>query len=127
MEIKEVYLNGNCPVQAEGTIDGHKYYFRGRGDSLEMMISTTDTDPIDSYFDHPEDDDVFIYQERYGKRPDAGYISEEHARAFMNRAFQVFINRGTSEVLIRSAPSEREYPHIYVPEKERYDINANPH
>ena len=31
-------LGGNCPVQAEGTIDGRPFYFRARGQSWSMGI-----------------------------------------------------------------------------------------
>lgn len=34
-------FGGNCPVQAEGTIDGKPFYFRARGSSWSMSIGGT--------------------------------------------------------------------------------------
>lgn len=40
--------SGNCPVQAEGTIDGFPFYFRARGGSWKLSITCTpDGNPID--------------------------------------------------------------------------------
>ena len=35
-------FGGNCPVQAEGTIDGKPFYFRARGSSWSMSIGGDD-------------------------------------------------------------------------------------
>jgi len=102
-ELSVKYFGGNCPVQAEGKINDHKFYFRARGDCIEIFISYTDKDPIESYFEelakHVDGEiideeevnkDVFVYQEDYGKCPEAGYIDEVTAKEFMERAFNLF-------------------------------------
>ena len=74
-------LGGNCPVQAEGTIDGIPFYFRARGDSWRMNIGGADI------VGEPE----WSYEEDYGTSPfDAGWMSQEEARAFIQRAAERF-------------------------------------
>lgn len=38
------WLGGNCPVQAEGTVDGKEFYFRARYTSWRMEIGS-DAEP----------------------------------------------------------------------------------
>ena len=71
-------LGGNCPVQAEGSFDGMAFYFRARGCSV-----TCDVD--DWTWDGPE------YE-----WPDAGYISEDTARAFIGEAYAEWKVRTTA-------------------------------
>ncbi len=76
-------LGGNCPVQAEGTIDGLPFYFRARGDRWTMGIG----------------DDVVLapawfYEEPYGDGPfAAGWMDEDEARAFIHKAADLYRNR----------------------------------
>ena len=63
------WIGGNCPVQAEGKIDGHLFYFRARGDVLQMSVSETD----------PLGDDAWFFEQTYRMYPDAGYISQRVA------------------------------------------------
>ena len=37
-EVVVASIGGNCPVQAEGTVDGAPFYFRARGNSWSMSI-----------------------------------------------------------------------------------------
>ncbi len=46
-EIVYTELGGACPVQAEGTIDGHPFYFRFRGDEWSLTIAPPNGDPMD--------------------------------------------------------------------------------
>lgn len=41
-------FGGNCPVQAEGTIDGHRWYFRARG---AVTLSITASPPTGQWPD----------------------------------------------------------------------------
>ena len=68
-------IGGNCPVQAEGTIDGVPFYFRARGDSWSLGIGA---DPVGkAHWEH---------REWFGEWPDAGWMSLEEAAAFLHRA-----------------------------------------
>ena len=69
-------IGGSCPVQAEGTIDGVPFYFRSRGARWSISVCATDL------MGNPE----FYHEEPYGEWPDAGWISEEEARAFIEES-----------------------------------------
>ena len=69
-------IGGNCPVQADGTIDGHKFYFRARGDRLQMHVHRFDVFA----------DDAWFFEQRYRESPDAGYISNDLALAWIKFA-----------------------------------------
>lgn len=57
-------LGGNCPVQAEGTVDGHEFYFRARGSYWSMSIGGDDVVGKPAWY----------YEEPYGSGPyDAGH------------------------------------------------------
>jgi hypothetical protein len=79
MEIR--WIGGNCPVQAEGTIDGKEFYFRARGDSWSMDIGGDD----------PVAGGEWSYEEDYGKGPyDAGWMTIEEARGFIAKAVAIY-------------------------------------
>lgn len=69
------WLGGNCPVQAEGTIDGKPFYFRSRGAFWSLDIGDGDI------IVNPE----WHHEEPYGTWPDAGWITEDEARAFIQK------------------------------------------
>ena len=72
---------GLCPVQAEGTINGKPFYFRARGSSWRLNIGGEDL------ILKPE----WSYEEDYGDGPfDAGYMSEEEARTFIQKAAEMY-------------------------------------
>lgn len=78
-------IGGNCPVQAEGTIDGEPFYFRARGCSWSIGIGA---DPVSLpawYCENP-----------YGKDFDAGWMTITEARAFIEisaRAWRIDLSR----------------------------------
>lgn len=76
-------IGGNCPVQAEGTINKTvKFYFRARGEHWSLSVGGTD----------PVADPDFYYQRRYGTEPfAAGWMSEDEARAFIAEAADVYL------------------------------------
>ena len=43
MNLEVEYLGGNCPVQAEGTVNGVPFYFRARGQHWSFAIGP---DPV---------------------------------------------------------------------------------
>lgn len=73
MELKIDYIAGLCPVQSEGTINGEAYYFRARGGGWRFEVGGWE------------------YYEKYGDGPfDAGYMSEEEAKAFIEQAASIY-------------------------------------
>ena len=67
---------GQCPVQAEGKINGLPFYFRSRGVSWSLSIATTpDGDPL-------EDEEVYFHAELYdGERSGDSPFDAEYADA----------------------------------------------
>ena len=99
-EIVIACLGGNCPVQAEGTIDGKPFYFRSRGEHWSMSIGGEDV------VSNPE----WRHEEEYGDGPfEAGWITEDEAREFMEKSAGRFHMssrfRGALTTLGRSAAS----------------------
>lgn len=75
------WLEGNCPVQAEGTIDGHPFYFRARGSAWSLSIGGAD----------PVGEPTFVYREDWPGGPfDAGWMSEDDARRMIERGANKF-------------------------------------
>lgn len=71
------WIGGNCPVQAEGTIDRDPFYFRARGRHWSCAIGL-DPDIGGSKWDCIRE---------YGDGPyDAGWMTEEEARGFIAEA-----------------------------------------
>ena len=68
-------LGGYCPVQGEGTVNGKPFYFRARGEWWRIGIGG---EPIGS----PEWD----CGARFGQWPDAGWMTEEEAKGFIEKA-----------------------------------------
>lgn len=51
-------IGGQCPVQAEGTIDGHGFYFRARGESWSIQVNNIQKS-------HSFDGDNWTYRQEY--------------------------------------------------------------
>ena len=76
-DIKIDTIYGNCPVQAEGAIDGEPFYFRARGEHWSMSIGGDDV------VGEPD----WYYDEDYGRGPFvAGWMSVEEAKLFIEQA-----------------------------------------
>jgi hypothetical protein len=82
---------GQCPVQAEGKINGLPFYFRSRGMSWSLSIAATpDGDPLD-------DEEVCFHAELYdGERNadfpfGAGYANADECRVFIERAAKLLL------------------------------------
>lgn len=74
-------IGGNCPVQAEGTIDGEPFYFRARGCSWSLGIGADPVGAPDWYCETP-----------YGEGFEAGWMTVTEARAlieFSARAWRI--------------------------------------
>lgn len=76
-------IGGNCPVQAEGEVDGKPFYFRARGDEWSMGIGG---DPV-------SDPDWECF-ESYGDGPyDAGWMPQHEALGFIAKAVGMYAAR----------------------------------
>lgn len=75
------WVGGNCPVQAEGTIDGFRFDFRARGSTWSFEVYDGGKEP---WYTH----------EKYSDEPyAAGWMTEDEARAFIEQGAQQFRNR----------------------------------
>ena len=74
MDYEIEWLGGLCPVQAEGTIDDKPFYFRSRGTHWSFTVGSDIIKP------------EWYYEEEYGEWPSAGWISEEEALSFIEKA-----------------------------------------
>jgi hypothetical protein len=82
VDIRITMLGGNCLVQAQGTVEGKLFYFRARWDSWRMNIGGPDVVAAPQW----------SYEESYGNSQyDAGWMSEDEARAFIQRAAELFV------------------------------------
>lgn len=68
-------IGGNCPVQATGTVDGQRFYFRARGEDWQFHVAPTE----DLIFDAPS----FYIDREYGDWPDAGWMPNHEAIGFI--------------------------------------------
>ena len=86
-------IGGNCPVQAEGTVLDQRFYFRARWDSWSVSVFPDDGDLL-----NPD----WYYEEPYGVGlvGAAGWMSEDEARAFLDKALTHY-----REVSGRPSPS----------------------
>lgn len=81
MNIIECDVYGNCPVQAEGRINGIEFYFRARGNHWTIGIGGDVTGNPD-----------WFYKEEYGDKPfAAGWMTESEARMFIEKACKEYV------------------------------------
>jgi len=79
-------LGGNCPVQAEGTVDGTPFYFRARWGSWSLAVGENCVGAAES------EDGVWVREREYGDgRYDAGWMSVDEARAFLLEAAAAYV------------------------------------
>jgi hypothetical protein len=76
------YIGGNCPVQAEGFVDGQHFYFRARGEEWQFHVAPTKAD----IFDH----DTFYIERDYGDQYEAGWMPNHEAIGFIVQAIGEF-------------------------------------
>jgi len=63
-------IGGVCPCQADGTMDGHPFYFRARHGMWTLDACKKGRDPLD---------EIDIVFQRSGDDPDNGYMPEAAA------------------------------------------------
>jgi len=90
-------LGGLCPVQGDGLVDGHRFYFRARGEGWTFDVWALGVgltgDGLGPMFDLPEEDPVFSTGCPY--KPDipfeAGYMPDDEARVFIEESARKFV------------------------------------
>lgn len=104
MNLNIQYIAGNCPVEAEGTIDGSAFYFRARGKTWTFAVGD---DPIGV----PD----WKYEQAYGDSPfAAGWMSEDEARQFITEGAERY--RSASDHDDDGQPTEQQEWADYDPE-----------
>lgn len=85
MNINVDSIGGNCPVQAQGTVDGVSFYFRSRGEGWSFSVGA---DPLSVLMGQEEG---FNYWEDYpGGAYAAGWIEEEEALSFIETGARLY-------------------------------------
>lgn len=83
-------MGGQCPVQAEGTVDGHPFYFRARGEAWSLSIAGPSGDVFG--------DDAWYYDEDYpGGEYAAGWMTYPEAEGFLRKAAEKYHAEKASE------------------------------
>ena len=89
MAVEIDMLGGNCPVQAQGKIDGEPFYFRARGEHWSICIGSDVEDDRNTSF-HGRDvigNPRWYFEEEWGAGPyDAGWMEMEEARQMIEAA-----------------------------------------
>lgn len=81
VDIDITEIGGNCPVQADGTINGVPFYFRARGNRWSIGVGG---DVVG--------DPTFYYEEPYGDAPfAAGWMDDDEARAFIKKGADLYM------------------------------------
>jgi hypothetical protein len=88
------FLAGRAPVQAEGSVAGHRFYFRARHEAWEFLLSESpDIDPLDV-----PSKSGFLREGTYGLAPssDASCMAPQAATAIIRRCAEQYFqsNRG---------------------------------
>lgn len=77
-------IGGNCPVQAEGTIDGWPFYFRARGEHWSLEVAEPGFEACGEA--------VWRHEEEYGgPQFAAGWMEQDEARGFIAKAAPLFV------------------------------------
>jgi len=79
MELVITLLGGQCPVQAEGTIDGIPFYFRARGARWSFSVGPFSNRTPD-----------WVHEEDFGTGFDAGWMTPEEAVEAIERAGRAY-------------------------------------
>jgi hypothetical protein len=82
------WLGGNCPVQAEGTINGQPFYFRARGQHWSIGVGGEDT------VSNPK----WLREEEWGDGPfAAGCMPHDEARSIIERCAEEYSRQAPSD------------------------------
>ena len=78
-------IGGNCPVQARGSVDGRRFYFRARGDTWSFGTGSDDDQAVEA----PD----FLLERDYGSWPEAGWMHRHEAVGFIVEAVAAYRDR----------------------------------
>ena len=100
----EVY--GQHPVQADGQVQGHPFYFRAKWDFWTFTVCTnSDNENVPSMIDPPEDEPGFFKDGEYegfylggnfGSETDASYMDLDVAETIIRDSVQKFVQAMSS-------------------------------
>lgn len=83
-EIEIQSIGGNCPVQAEGRINGEPFYFRARGRWWSLSVGGSDV----------VGDPQWYHEEPWGEDPySAGWMDESEARRLIDVGVNLYRRR----------------------------------
>ncbi len=92
----EYELDGQHPVQANGRVHGHRFYFRAKWDAWSFTLCMTGCDPSGlvtpeqrGYFSDGEDEGFYL-EESFGSETDASYMTPAQAEAIIRACASVF-------------------------------------
>lgn len=91
---------GLSPVQAEGTINGHSFYFRARHDEWSFAISeATDIDPVDIEDIESGEKHGFFKEDSFGKKggESASYMPLDKAESIILACCSEYIFRNNTK------------------------------
>ena len=87
-----LYLDGDAPVQAWGTINGYPFYFRARGAGWQFAVSNLRGDYRQAVRVAAGEQPGFVMERRYGRHPhDASVISYSLVMTIIRRAARAFL------------------------------------
>ena len=82
-------IEGFCPVQASGTIDGHPFYFRARGETWSFRLAR---DPNGDPHDVEDASRGFFREEPWGaEENEAGWMPLDEAERWIERCALDFL------------------------------------
>ena len=76
-------IEGNCPVQVIGSINGYYFYFRARGEHWRIEIGEGAREPGVPLWEYSE-----MYKE--GETNAAGWMTSEEAKRFITKGAEMF-------------------------------------
>ena len=104
------YLDGFCPVQGYGLVDGLGWYFRSRWDAWTFEVFRTPIDPISGL---PDEDPIWEMGADYGEEPDASWMPYSEAWIRIEQSIALF--QGVQRAGRAAAKSEGE---VFSPKSE---------
>jgi hypothetical protein len=92
-KIKLEYLAGMCPVQAEGTIEGHRFYFRSRGSHWRCEVyEIPPAEMTEEELSQWEWKHIAFQRSGYvGPWPEAGWLDTKVATAHIENSLNEFL------------------------------------
>jgi hypothetical protein len=130
MDLDVQVLGGLCPVQGDGLINGHRWYFRARGESWSFEVWAEGVgipvDPgADLGYELPQEESVFERGDEYnpGDQFGAGYMPDEDARRFIEESAQKFVEwKQAGGLVMYMSPAARRLRKRELVERRRRNI-----